>query len=269
MACKVCRSVNISRLFPVNGHDIWRCADCGFAQVFISPEEIKAFYDEGYFRGEKAHFDQEENVQASPALAYWLERQLAPFAKDAPLRILEIGPGLGGQFGHYLGKFRPTASYEAVEISDFASDRLRARGLTVHTGKVSDPEVLEKCAGRFDLIIGTEVIEHDPDPRPFAESVFKMLRPGGRCAFTTGNLDGMMARLKKERWYYFDPPAHVSYYAPRSARRLFREAGFRDVGIWKVGINYIDLKLKTRLPGILFLADLFSLPTGMVINATR
>lgn len=269
MLCKLCGSEKLSKLFTVKNYDIWRCATCGFGQVQVTLEELKAFYDQGYFRGDKASFAQEEETPASPSHRFWLERQLDPFPADLPLRLLEIGPGLGGQFGQYLWEFKPKVSYEAVELSDFASERLQARGFTIHKGTVSDPEVIEKCVGRFDLVIGTEVIEHDPEPRLFAESVYKILRPGGRCAFTTGNLDGLMARFKQERWYYLDPPAHVSYYSARSAKRLFDDAGFSEVGIWKVGLNYIDLKLRTHLPGILFLADLFSVPSGMLISAIK
>jgi SAM-dependent methyltransferase len=269
MQCKVCQGMKISKLYTVKNYDIWRCLDCGFGQVFISPQEIAAFYDQGYFKGEKASFAQEEETQAGPAHGYWLEKQLSFFPRGAALQVLEIGPGLGGQFAGYLQEHYPQVTYEAVEISDFASERLKARGFTIHTGKISDPKVLKECEGRFDLVIGTEVIEHDPDPKPFVESVYRMLKPGGRCAFTTGNLDGWIARIRREKWYYLDPPAHVSFYTPESAKLLFRGAGFPKVSIWKVGFNYINLKLKTHLPGILFLADLLSIPTGMVISATR
>lgn len=269
MHCKVCDGQKLQKLYTLKTYDIWRCEDCGFGQVFISPRETAAFYDKGYFDGEKASFAQKEKTQASPAHGYWLEKQLSHFSKGIPLKVLEIGPGLGGQFAGYLQQHYPQVSYEAVEISDYASEKLKARGFIIHTGKVSDPKVSKECEGRFDLIIGTEVIEHDPDPKPFADAIFKMLKPRGRCAFTTGNLSGWMARVRKEKWYYLDPPAHVSFFDPGCAKRLFYGAGFQEVGIWKTGFNYINLRLKTHLPGILFLVDLLSIPTGMVISATR
>lgn len=269
MRCKICGGAGLSKLYTIKSYDIWRCSDCDFAQVFISPDELSTFYDEAYFKGEKASFDQEENIQAGPAHAYWMEKQLSAFPPGAPLHVLEIGPGAGGPLAGYLRDHHPEVVYEAVEISSFAAERLKLRNFTIHTGTLSDPKVVSDCEGRFDLVVGTEVIEHDPEPVTLAQSVFRVLKPGGRCAFTTGNLDGWMARIRRKNWYYLDPPAHVSFYNPTSAKRLFYAAGFSEVGIWKVGFNYINLALKTGWMGALALTDLLSLPTGMVISATK
>ena len=100
-------------------------------------------------------------------------------------------------------------------------------------------------------------------------SVHEMLRPGGWAAFTTGNIDGGISRWNKERWYYLDPPAHVSYYNPRSVRQLFGTENFSHISVACYGFNYMNLKLKTHLPGILALTHLSKISTGMSIAAQR
>lgn len=252
-----------------NGYAVLKCRQCGFGQVDVSLEEITAFYDRAYFEGEKAHFAQEEDVPISGAHRYWIEQVLKYFPRNAPLRILEIGPGLGGPIAGYLTQTYPNAEFAAIEISHYACGVLAQRGFHIFEGRVADREIVDACRGKYDLIFGTEVIEHDPDPHAFVAAVHAMLKPGGWTAFTTGNLDGWIARLKMVDRYYLDPPAHVSYFSRRSSHALFRAEGFRNVSVKCYGFNYIDLKLKTGLPGILTLSHLSRISTGMTIAAQK
>ena len=96
-----------------------------------------------------------------------------------------------------------------------------------------------------------------------------MLKPGGWCAFTTGNIDGLISRWNKKNWYYLDPPLHVSYYTPKAFRTLFQQEGFDRQSVQRFGFNYISLKLKTHIPGILLLSDLLGIATGMTVQARR
>jgi SAM-dependent methyltransferase len=269
LTCNVCDSSQLQPLYKIRDYDIYRCKECGFAQVPISAEKLHNLYDKAYFRGERANFQQATDAPLSAAMQYWLEEFLPPRHTSTSLSLLEIGPGLSGAVARHLSLTRPDIVYEAVELSEYATEHLRQCGFVVHCGAISAPETASSCSGRFDFVIGTEVIEHDPNPKAFAKCVYEYLKPGGSCRFTTGNVDGIMARWHKQNWYYFDPPAHVSYFSPRSADRLFRGAGFRNVDSYRTGFNYIDLKLRTRLPGILTLAHLLSIPTGMVIRASK
>jgi SAM-dependent methyltransferase len=269
LTCKICDSGRIKLLYRIRDYDIYRCGDCGFGQVYVSSEELHGLYDEAYFSGERANFRQMADAPLPAAMRYWLDEFLPARRSGVSLNLLEIGPGLSGAVARHLRLARPDIAYEAVEFSEYAAAHLREQGFVVHAGVISAQRTRSDCGGRFDLVIGTEVIEHDPDPKAFADAVYECLKPGGICRFTTGNLDGFMARWHKQKWYYFDPPVHVSYFSPRAVRRLFLGAGFRNVDSYRTGFNYIDLKLRTRLPGILTVAHLLSIPTGMVIRASK
>jgi SAM-dependent methyltransferase len=271
MHCRICDSNSVKRYCALNGYEILKCSQCGFGQVPITAEGLALLYNEDYWRGcTTAKWSQNENQPISPTYTYWLDKQLRLCPKSAtPLRVLEIGPGLGGTMAGYLQEHRPDVQYEAIEISDYAADRLDARGFTIHHGGVTAPSIIEACRGRFDLIIGTEVIEHDPEPHAFAKAVHDMLKPRGWCAFTTGNLDGLISRWNKEKWYYLDPPLHVSYYTPKAFRILFQQEGFNHHSVRRYGFNYITLKLKTHIPGILLLSHLIGISTGMTVRAQR
>lgn len=270
MRCRICDSNYLKPYFTVNGYEILKCSRCGFGQVPITAEGLALLYNEDYWSGDTTDkWSQSENQPIGAPHTYWLNKQLSLCPENSKLLVLEIGPGLGGSIAGYFQEHRPDVLYEAIEISDYAADRLDARGFTIHHGGVTTPSIIEACRGRFDLIIGTEVIEHDPDPHAFARAVHAMLKPGGWCSFTTGNIDGLISRWNKGKWYYLDPPLHVSYYTPKAFRILFQQEGFDRLSVQHYGFNYISLKLKTHIPGILLLSDLMSISTGMTVRARR
>jgi 2-polyprenyl-3-methyl-5-hydroxy-6-metoxy-1,4-benzoquinol methylase len=269
--CRICATPTVFYVSK-SGFDIDRCPACGFGQVDVSQDVLDSFYDKAYFNGEKAGFEQQENEMISVSKHCWIEKELAKLSGRGPLHVLEIGPGLGGPIAGYFERERKTDVYAAIEFSDYAAQRLRQRGLDVWVGRVVDPEILDACRGNYDFVFGTEVIEHDLDPKGFLRAVHDMLKPGGRAAFTTGNLDGRMAKRNKADWYYLDPPAHVSFWTPRSARRGMTDVGFKDFGVTRYGFRHIEAaqKLPSFLrDAVLWATDLSNISTGMTISAQR
>jgi SAM-dependent methyltransferase len=268
MTCRICSSA-VKPHLKKNGYEVLKCVNCGFGQVDVNADGIAEFYDQAYFDGERTNYYQHENCEARPEHRYWIEKNLSRLPKGGALRILEIGPGPGAPLGGYFQRFQPKMEFAAIEISEYACERLSARGFDVFKGRVTETRTIDACRGKFDLIYGVEVIEHDPEPHAFVKAVHDMLRPGGWAAFTTGNIDGLMARWNKERWYYLDPPAHLSYFTPRAVRQVFGAQGFENISISRYGFNYIALKLRTHVPGILALTHLSNISTGMSITAQR
>ncbi len=268
MNCRVCSS-DLLPLLRKNGYEVLKCGNCGFGQVDVTANEITGFYDHAYFAGERAEFSQQEDCEARPEHRYWIEQNLSRLAEKRTPRVLEIGPGLGVPLGSYFQRCHPEMEFAAIEISEYACERLSMRGFNVFKGRVTETATIDACRGRFDLIYGVEVIEHDPEPHGFVSAVYQMLRPGGWAAFTTGNIDGLMARWNRDRWYYLDPPAHLSYFTPKAVRHVFDAEGFENVSVGRYGFKYIALKLRTHLPGILRLAHLSNISTGMSIAAQR
>ncbi len=265
MNCKICGSSEVRSYCAKNNFEIYKCADCGFGQTNVSEQDLVNFYDKEYFSGGKARFSQDENAVVEKEKKYIIENLLQADFKN----LLEIGPGAGGMIGRYLQEAHPKVTYEAVEISEFASESLRARGFQVHTGKVYDPAITQRCSSRFDCVLSTEVIEHDLNPHKFATAIYDSLKPGGRACLSTGNLDGGMSRWNKEKWYYLDPPAHVCYYSDRSIKRLFTDVGFKNVRVNRYGFNYIRLYQKYHIPGFLKAISMSGISTGMFVIAEK
>ena len=271
MNCRACESPSLKLWATKDGYDVFQCTQCGFGQAPVTQQDLDRLYEEAYWRGETtSNFSQAEDQPIFPSHIWWTEQQLRLIAGNpAPIRLLEIGPGLGGTRARYLREHHPGIQFEAIEISEFAAQSLTAQGFTIHTGSITTPAIIAALRGRFDLIVGTEVIEHEPEPHAFAAAAHAMLKPGGWSAFTTGNIDGVIARRKKADWYYLEPPLHVSYYTPKAFKTIFQKAGFDRLSAARYGFNHIDLKLKTHIPGILLFANLTGISTGMTLRAHR
>jgi SAM-dependent methyltransferase len=264
MRCKICGGPT-SKYASYGKFELEKCRECGFGQTNVTPDDIRDFYESAYFSGDTARFSQSHEEEIDQGKKGWIDK----FVQGQDISCLEIGPGPAAMVPGYLAKTRSRLSYEAVEVSRDASEQLRERGFVVHTGKIYDDDIGEAVSGRFDYVVATEVIEHDLNPMKFVSGMFDALRPGGRACLTTGNFDGMVARFKGAKWYYIDPPAHVVFYTPRSARRLFIDAGFRKVSVNCVGLSYIRRNQRFPIPGLLQLVHALQLPTGMTIYAEK
>jgi 2-polyprenyl-3-methyl-5-hydroxy-6-metoxy-1,4-benzoquinol methylase len=80
----------------------------------------------------------------------------------------------------------------------------------------------------FDAVTMLDVIEHLTDPRQVLTEVGKILKPNGVFVLTTPNIDGLAAKLAKEKWYAI-LPGHLFYFSPETLEKILAEAGFHVV----------------------------------------
>jgi SAM-dependent methyltransferase len=245
--------------------EIRKCQECGFGQSNVTADDIKCFYESDYFAGLTGKFSQDQDDRIDEGRKWWVDT----FIPGSEINCLEVGPGSTATIAKYLQQSRPGIKYEAIEVSTFASEKLRGAGLSVYTGRLYDEDIRRAVNGQFDCLFATEVIEHDLDPQRFADGVFNALKSGGRACLTTGNFNGLTARYKGASWYYLYPPAHVCFYTPRSATILFKQAGFRNVEVHCVGLNYVRFNQKYRIPGFLQFAHMLQISTGMTISVQK
>lgn len=82
---------------------------------------------------------------------------------------------------------------------------------------------------KYDLIVAIEVIEHLTNPIEVIGSLYARLKPGGIIYFTTPNLSGIKARVKKSRWSEAEKPFHLVLFNYISLKRLLDKSGFCSV----------------------------------------
>jgi 2-polyprenyl-6-hydroxyphenyl methylase/3-demethylubiquinone-9 3-methyltransferase len=123
------------------------------------------------------------------------EQALARFERDpaarAPfmdLRLLDIGCG-GGLLSEPMARlgFAVTAIDASERNVGTAQAHAEAVGLAIDYRCSTAEDLLAEGAGRFDLILNMEVIEHVADPGAFLRDAAALLAPGGLMIVATLN----------------------------------------------------------------------------------
>ena len=88
---------------------------------------------------------------------------------------------------------------------------------------------------RYDYVTCTEVIEHFQEPRRGLNTLFSLLKPGGRAYVKTSLTDGI---ANFSQWYYQRDPTHVSFYNQKSLEFIKKNWGLTSMQICKDYITF-------------------------------
>ena len=137
-------------------------------------------------------------------------------------RLLEVGCS----WGLFLDYARSRGwSVAGVELSEPASIWAREQlSLEVTAGNLNSSAYLN--SKQFDAAVAWHVIEHVPDPIAFLQSMRSCLRPGGRIALRTPNIQSLSARLNRPHWEWMGAPAHLTLFSICSLRSALHQTGF-------------------------------------------
>src|SRR5437660_4916537 len=221
--CALCADGATRTLFQVDGTLIVKCDDCGLVRQETRPLAPAAIYDGDYYAT--------DNPKGGYA-NYFLDSDVNRRTFRDRIRAIEQRYGRRGRLldvGCALGDFLLEAKasgwdVEGVEISAFAAQRARARGLRVTAGRL---EELDLPAASFDVITLYDAIEHLTDPVATLAAVRRLLVPGGLLHLVTPNVGGVQARLLGRHWYHYKPGEHLFYFAPDTLRTAVERAGLR------------------------------------------
>ena len=135
--------------------------------------------------------------------------ELVDTLKNAPRRILEMGPGLGDLSMYIRSRF-PDAEQVLMDISEAGTARLRERVAPHPAMSVLTGDFRDLGAGQhFDLLVACEVFEHIEDDESAFAAAHRLLNDGG--------------------YFLFSVPAHTRKWGPSDVyaghfRRYEREA---------------------------------------------
>ena len=232
--CALCSDGRTRSLFEVDGTLIVRCDDCGLVRQDTRPLAAAALYDSDYYatdnpKGGYANYflDSEVNRRTFRDRIRAIERQYGRRG-----RLLDVGCALGD----FLLEAKASGwDVEGVEISSFAAQRARERGLRVTAGRLEDLKLPEAS---FDVITLYDSVEHLVDPVATLAAVGRLLVPGGIVHLVTPNVGGLQARLLGRLWYHYKPGEHLFYFSPRTLGAVCEAAGLRWDG-WKRSASYL------------------------------
>jgi SAM-dependent methyltransferase len=217
--CIVCARDEGTPLYP----GILRCRACGyvFADMRLTDEELFKLYDEEFFTGAEFSDYAADAKFFRKNFALRL-RELKKFLDPARhRRLLEIGCA----YGFFLDVARKEfARVEGIDITDAGVRYAREE---LHLDVVqADFLAHDYDAQKFDVVCLWDTIEHLREPQRYIEKIAAHTEPGALVALTTGDIESLNARLRKDRWRLIHPPTHLHYFSPTSIARLLDAHGF-------------------------------------------
>lgn len=216
-------------------HTLEKCTDCGFVRArsgmdWTAPSLL---YQDEYFQGEEyGDYLADELVHRRN-----FKRRLEEVTKKPPepRTVLEVGCA--------YGLFLQILKERGVQGRgvDICPGPVRyAREVLGVDAKCQDFLEVDFRTERFELVCIWDTIEHLVSPGLYLEKAFHLLEPGGRVAFTTGDIGSSYARWRGSRWRMIHPPTHLHYFSAATATKLMERLGFVEVSVRPVSI-YRDL----------------------------
>lgn len=227
--CPICRSPS----FPYYSF-LAKCNNCGvvFFNGSISEDELSILYNKsGYFFGTE-YMDYIKEKRA-------LQKNFLDRIKY--LRKLHPGKGklfeIGCAYGFFLELVRNYWQVRGIDISEdacaYAKNNL---GLDVICNDFLNHEMEDN----YDIFCMWDTIEHLKYPHLYVQKISKHIKPNGLLCITTGDIQSLVARFRKEKWRLIHPPTHLFYFSRQSLSFLLNSYGFKTVHYSKCG-NYRNL----------------------------
>lgn len=204
---------------------ILECRICGLKSTAVIPENLDDHYDESYFlKPGQVGYQAEgySNYDGIPDSEFaWRLNLLSLFCPNRG-RLLDVGCATGKFMRLAL---REGWDAEGIDVSPFAVQTAREKGLTAHLGTVESVPLLPES---FDVITAFDVLEHVQDVRGFLDTVHTILKPGGRLIVLSPNAGAFRAIAMAERWIgYRTSLEHIHYFDMRFLRNALAEI-FQD-----------------------------------------
>src|SRR5688572_10015629 len=232
--CALCPEAGSRALFQVDGSLVVSCGGCGLVRQDTRPLAASELYDSDYYatddpKGGYANYflDADVNRRTFRQRIQAIERRYGRRG-----RLLDVGCALGD----FLLEAKAAGwDVEGVEISSYAAQRARERGLRVTAGRLEELDLRESS---FDVITLYDSVEHLTDPIATLAAVRRLLVPGGIVHLVTPNVGGLQARILGRYWYHYKPGEHLYYFSPRTLRAALEAAGLRWAG-WQRSASYL------------------------------
>ncbi|MCL4418583.1 class I SAM-dependent methyltransferase [Patescibacteria group bacterium] len=231
--CVVCKSDKIIERYPSNidldrltftytktpdsnkTFRVVRCLNC--THVFCSPVQ-KNIYKNYKDVVDDEYLGYADSLKISSNLVLPIIKNYIPKGK-----ILDVGCATG-EFLQVARNFGYTA--EGLELSKWSSEIARKKGLKIY--RQSLKTLSKKFPKRYDIITLFGVIEHFEFPADEINYLNILLKPGGILVVWTGDVDSIMSKILRRRWWYWQGQ-HIQYFSHKSLNTLFKKRGFEHI----------------------------------------
>ncbi len=218
--CNLCGSRRYRKYLADKDYSFVKCVGCGLVYQNPQPvfDDLKYRYGRNYFEYELRN---EENFFHLMKLGL---RDIRFFELSEGLEQEGLFLDIGCATGMLLAFLRDRGwGVRGVELCrESAEYGINSKKLDIFIG------TLEEAAfpsAHFPVIHFSHLIEHVPDPRDFLSEVHRILCPGGYAIIVTPNVDGLQARVFRERWRSAIAD-HLTLFSRQTLCRMLVESGF-------------------------------------------
>lgn len=205
-----------------SGVRVCRCCSCGVERLDEDACPDDAFYETPAYRQK---LKQELTAAAHQAMTDDLQIFTQQVLWPTSLRgrvVADIGCGGGSFLDHFAGL---ADTVVAIEPCSIYHDSLRTRGYKVFPYA---KDAICELAGKVDLAVSIQVIEHVMNPRMFLQDIRPLIAPGGRLLVSTPNRADILMRLLPQDFpEFFYRVVHRWYFDESSLRRCASAAGYK------------------------------------------
>jgi 2-polyprenyl-3-methyl-5-hydroxy-6-metoxy-1,4-benzoquinol methylase len=219
--CNLCGGRNHRKILEARDYTFVRCTDCGLSFQNPQPvfDDLKFRYGQNYFEYELRN---EENFFNLMKLGLqdirFFERTSA---LDRGGKFLDVGCATGMLLGYMRERGWNVQGVELCRES--AEHGMRARNLDIFVGTLEQAGFPDSS---FSVIHFSHLIEHVPDPKAFFLEIRRILVPGGYVVVVTPNINGLQARLFRERWRSAIAD-HLTLFSKTTLRRMLCCTGYQ------------------------------------------
>ena len=230
-SCPLCQSTQARFHCRVGDVDIFKCSTCTFLYRLQIPEDLKAMYDEAYYRSKSKEEAQwagsGDYIADQERLLRSFDEHVADLEKlKKPARLLDVGCAAG-----FLLEAARRRGWQVtgLDISDFAAQYARdAFHLDIRIGMV---ENIGFDAGSFDVVTAFEYIEHVMDPVATLKAIRPWIKKDGMLVLTTPNAGGWQAKHHPDQFDGFREWRPLTYFSRKTMAKLLSISSFEPVSI--------------------------------------
>lgn len=197
-----------------DGMWVVQCAVCGMGVVEKPPVSTQELYQDDYYHGagerEIGYSDYSFVAEHGTAWAASLTRMLAPSG-----RVLDIGCANG----HLLNKLLASHECYGIEVNPRMAGICASAGVRMIGADVFDPQISERYAASFDVVLALAVLEHVSDFRQAVRVALHLLKPEGTLVFEVP----LMSSVNSNDVWFRSSLEHIYYPSERALHHLIEK----------------------------------------------
>lgn len=221
--CPVCQSQKY--LDYQRKNHLVKCEECGMVWDMQPPIDPLAIYQENYYNNEFSKGGYANYFEGMQVNSLTFKYRLLEATKKVGFagKLLDVGCALGDCLlqAEKLG----WSEAEGLEVSSYAVEFARKRGLTVSQGDLFHHNF---APASFDLVMLQDMIEHTVNPLEHLQAAYHLLKPGGWIFITTPNITGIWGRILGPFWYHYKPGEHLTYFSIKTVQLALKRTGFTN-----------------------------------------